>query len=85
MCCTTLPKASASENKSQMFAINDGEMQVIGAFDGHGKHGDTVARAAMCAMMKHINASRWQFKSESLAGASESQLHAVIRKCFKAV
>jgi serine/threonine protein phosphatase PrpC len=71
-----------SENQDSFFYLIDGDVKIIGVFDGHGVKGHLASSVAMGAMAKYIQNSQ-RFKDIRRVDLDDQFVEKTIRKCFR--
>ena len=66
----------SSQNQDNMFIITDGQVKIMGVFDGHGKKGHQVSSFAMSKMLEFLTKRSDRFLSDQfeIAGTSWRKL-----------
>lgn len=70
-------------NQDSFFSIVDGDVRIIGLFQGHGEDGHIVSNAAMCHMLDYLRNRNDNFCSRKIAELKSDEICQEIRRAFK--
>lgn len=70
-------------NSNSFFSVIDGDIKIIGLYDGHGKQGHYCSSAAMGIMLDYLRNRSDIIKSKAIHQASEEDILNEIKKAFK--
>jgi len=71
------------QNQDNFFIVIDGDIKIFGVFDGHGVQGHLVSGFVAGTMLDYIRNKEKIFHSKRIAGASDQDVQAALRRCFK--
>ena len=75
-----------SQNQDNIFIILDGDVKIIGVFDGHGLNGHQVSSLAQGKMLEFIRNIHGDFFDQKvLKDASKEEIERKIKQAFKYV
>lgn len=57
-------------NQDSFFSVVDGNLKMIGVFDGHGEQGHLISSAASAHMLDYLRNRNDVFKSKNLISAT---------------
>ena len=72
-----------NDNKNSFFSIIDGDIKIIGLFDGHGEQGHLVSSAAMGIMLDYLRNRNDVFRTKSINSETPEKMQREIKKAFK--
>ena len=61
-------------NQDNFFSIVDGNMRIIGLFQGHGTEGNHVSASAMAHMLDYLRNKNDVFKSNYIYNATQEEI-----------
>lgn len=70
-------------NQDSFFSVVDGNLKMIGVFDGHGEQGHLISCAASAHVLDYLRNRNDVFKAKNLPNATPEQIKHEIKCAFK--